>query len=170
MNTFDKTVNIFLAEDWKSATAAGLLGLGTLGGMQAQAQAEPAQPALISKQAQEVVSMSKLLNAISTVESHGDLKAIGDKGKAKGVLQIWKSVVDDVNRVYKTNYVHDDAFDLAKARQIASKYLTYWGKQYQKKTEKAPTYEVLARVWNGGPGGYKKPATVEYWNKVKNEL
>ena len=32
------------------------------------------------------------------------------------------------------------------------------------------TPEEIARCWNGGPKGIYKPATVAYWNKVKNHL
>ena len=41
---FDETVNEILAEDWKSAVAGGLMGLGALAGPQAQG-AEPAPKA-----------------------------------------------------------------------------------------------------------------------------
>jgi hypothetical protein len=37
-------------------------------------------------------------------------------------------------------------------------------------TGKQPTDEVFARMHNGGPTGYKKSATIEYWQKVKKEL
>ncbi|KAJ8037315.1 Invertebrate-type lysozyme 3 [Holothuria leucospilota] len=30
-----------------------------------------------------------------------------------------------------------------------------------------PTCEDFARIHNGGPNGYKNPATIGYWNKVK---
>ena len=33
-----------------------------------------------------------------------------------------------------------------------------------------PTYEVYARIWNGGPDGWKKRSTLKYWKKVKKEL
>ena len=34
----------------------------------------------------------------------------------------------------------------------------------------APTDEDLARIHNGGPNGYKKSATLGYWEKVKKYL
>ena len=33
-----------------------------------------------------------------------------------------------------------------------------------------PTDEDLARIHNGGPNGFKNPATVAYWEKVKKYL
>lgn len=87
----------------------------------------------------------------------------GDGGRALGVLQIQMVVIDDVNRIYKTKYVHKDALDKKKAFEICRLYLGYWGAQYKKKTGKEPTDEVLARIWNGGPNGWKKKATDDYW-------
>ena len=110
------------------------------------------------------------LKAIETVESHGNAKAIGDNGKAYGVYQIHKSYVEDVNRISGKNFTHEDAFDKDKAREMVEIYLTNYGKSYEKKTGKKATNEVLARIHNGGPNGYKKDATKKYWDKVQKEL
>lgn len=110
------------------------------------------------------------LKAIETVESHGNTKAIGDNGKAYGVYQIHKSYVEDVNRISGKNFTHEDAFDKDKAKEMVEIYLTNYGKSYEKKTGKKATNEVLARIHNGGPNGYKKDATKKYWNKVQKEL
>jgi len=110
------------------------------------------------------------LKAIETVESHGNAKAIGDNGKAYGVYQIHKSYVEDVNRISGKNFTHEDAFDKDKAKEMVEIYLTNYGKSYEKKTGKKATNEVLARIHNGGPNGYKKDATKKYWNKVQKEL
>jgi hypothetical protein len=32
------------------------------------------------------------------------------------------------------------------------------------------TDQDRARIWNGGPNGYKKKATLGYWAKVRKEL
>lgn len=87
----------------------------------------------------------------------------GDHGRALGVLQIQVSVVRDVNRIYKTHYKHTDALSPKKSIEMARLYLGYWGGQYQKKTGKVPTDEVLARIWNGGPTGWREKATKRYW-------
>jgi hypothetical protein len=122
------------------------------------------------QQVQNAVSIPALLKALETVESNGRPDVVGDNGNAKGILQIWNSVIQDVNRVYKTKYVHDDAFKPDKARDIARKYLHYYGYRYSRNTGNPPTYEVLARIWNGGPKGYKKNSTLKYWDKVQKEL
>ena len=117
-----------------------------------------------------VASASDIISALIQVESKGNDLAIGDSGKAVGCLQIWNVVIQDVNRVYHTTYKATDRTDRKKSIEICRKYLAYWGKHYEKVTGKTCTLEVLARIWNGGPSGYKKDSTIKYWNKVKKEL
>jgi len=121
---------------------------------------------------ESVVEKSKIhfIDALVQVESGGNVNAIGDGGASFGCLQIQRGVIADVNRVYKTHYSHIDAFDKRKAESICRKYLSYWGKHYEKVTNKTATLEILARIWNGGPNGYKKAQTIAYWNKVREKL
>ena len=117
-----------------------------------------------------IVVKADLVDGLIKVESNGNNRAVGDKGKAIGCLQVWKVVVDDVNRVYKTDYKHEDMFDRAKSVDVCKKYLLHYGKVYKKQTGKPITAEVLARIWNSGPNGWQKPCSVPYWNKVKKTL
>ncbi len=118
------------------------------------------------------LSQAKSLHqAIIHVESSDRVMVVGDNGKAKGLYQIQPIVIKDVNRIYKTNYKHNDAFNPELAQEIFDKYTSYWAKYYQKKTGKAITNEVIARIWNGGPMWFKKPhKTNKYWTKVKKAL
>lgn len=116
------------------------------------------------------VNFDKLINALIKVESKGNIYAIGDNGKAKGCLQIWKVVINDVNAYYKTNYKHNDAFDKEKSKIICKLYLKYYGKVYKLNTGIDPTNEIYARIWNGGPKGYNNKKTINYWNKVKKNI
>ena len=122
--------------------------------------------------AQESISerVEVLIPALIQVESGGDWKAIGDKGKAYGGLQLWKIYIKDVNRIARTNYTHNDAFDEEKAKEIVRIYLINYGKRYERLTGKTATYEVLSRIHNGGPNGWKKESTIKYWNKVKDKI
>jgi hypothetical protein len=117
-----------------------------------------------------VASATDIVKALIQVESKGNDLAVGDNGRAVGCLQIWEVVIKDVNRVYHTNYKATDRTDRKKSIQICRKYLVIWGKHYEKVTGKKCTLEVLARIWNGGPNGWKKDSTIKYWNKVKKEL
>jgi hypothetical protein len=110
----------------------------------------------------------RLIPALSKVESNGNPRAVGDNGKALGELQIWSVVVQDVNRVHRTRYVHADAFDPAKARDICRRYLAIYCTP--KRLGRAPTMEDAGRIWNGGPNGHRKSATEKYWQKVSKAL
>ena len=107
------------------------------------------------------------IDVLCKVESNNDPKAVGDNGKALGILQIWKTYIDDVNRIYKTSYKHSDALNPELAKEITKKYLAFYGKLYEKRTGKPITYEILAKIHNGGPAGYKNPNTNKYWTKVQ---
>lgn len=102
------------------------------------------------------------LAALLAVESGGNDLAIGDGGRAIGALQIHRGVVDDVNRVHGTKYRHADMHDRKKAVRVASLYIATYAP--------GASPEVQARVWNGGPRGATKPATLGYWARVKREM
>ena len=108
-----------------------------------------------------------LIPPLIQVESSGDSNAVGDGGKAVGCLQIHKCVVEDVNRIYQTKYTEKDRLNKAKYMSICRLYLKYYGTRYQLKTGKKATMEAIARIWNGGPDGWKKQSTVKYWDKIK---
>lgn len=108
---------------------------------------------------------NKFIDAICKVESNNGMYVVGDNGKAIGCLQIWKSVVDDVNKYSKVKYTYDDRYDKEKSYQMFRLYVGHYATQ--KRLGRKPTNEDMARIWNGGPNGYKKIATVKYWNKVK---
>ena len=42
--------------------------------------------------------------------------------------------------------------------------------EYSQKYCETYTPEEISRVWNGGPKGASKKATVKYWRKVLNEM
>lgn len=106
---------------------------------------------------------------MSRVESRNNSQAIGDNGKAIGLLQIHIEVVTDFNRITGLNFSHQDMFDPVKAKMVCHTYLLHYGRVYQRRTGSAPTNEVFARMWNGGPDGYKKRSTKPYWEKVRHE-
>lgn len=111
----------------------------------------------------EMNFLPALISALIAVESGGVCSSIGDGGKALGCLQIHKSVVQDVNRIYKTHYSHGDAFHPTMAKQICELYLRAWAPENA-------TPEQCARIWNGGPRGHLKEATKKYWLKVRKEF
>lgn len=112
--------------------------------------------------------MVKLMLAIMMVESGGDPDAIGDNGKAYGCMQIHQCVVDDVNEYADLHFKHKDAFDILKARKMFQIYMMRYANP--ERLGRVPTMEDMARIWNGGPNGYKKPSTEAYWQKVKKVM
>lgn len=114
------------------------------------------------------VPSDRLIDALVKVESNGDSRAVGDNGRALGCLQIWSVVVQDVNEVSRVKYTHADAFDPVKARAICRAYLARYATA--KRLGREPTDEDFARIWNGGPNGWRKASTLGYWKRVSSVL
>ncbi len=115
----------------------------------------------------------KLCDAIAQVESDG--------GKtSKNMFQIRDCYIDDVNRINHVNwqkggewipvFTKDAKFSPTISIEMMWYYWKHYGEAYRRATGKRPTYEVLARIHNGGPRGYAKKATDPYWAKVNKEL
>lgn len=104
--------------------------------------------------------------ALIHVESSGNNVAIGDGGKAYGCLQIHPAVVKDVNRIYGAGLKHTDMFDRDLSVAVCRKYLEYYGSTLPR----TATLEDYARIWNGGPNGWRSPRTKAYWKKVQHAM
>ena len=104
----------------------------------------------------------KLLDAIRMVESGGRADAVGDGGNAVGAYQIWPCVIIDVNDRWGTKYTLKDRYNEKKSREIARLYLKRYGK--------GRTQLEMARIFNGGPRGHKKKATLKYAQKIEREM
>lgn len=103
------------------------------------------------------MNWSAILFVIAMVESGANSNVKdGDGGLAVGMYQIHQSYVDDVNRVYGTEYTHEDMRTRSKAEDVVIKYLTYWGSRYQLNTGKVPMAEDYFRLHNGGCHFWKK--------------
>lgn len=105
-----------------------------------------------------------LLAALILVESNGNPSAIGDNGRAVGILQITEACVMDVNRLCGTNFKWPaDCLDPETSKVICALYLA-------KRGGGNASDERLARCWNGGPRGHLKSKTLPYWRKVQSAL
>lgn len=114
----------------------------------------------------------RLIAALIQVESSGRDTVVGDRNlraPAYGPLQIRQPVCDDVNVRFKTHFL---ATEMDGNRVLSVKvcrlYLSIWATR--KRLGRVPTEEDLARIWNGGPNGWKREATVPYWSKVRRYL
>lgn len=113
--------------------------------------------------------MIKLILALIAVESGGDPNAIGDGGDAFGILQIHSAYVQDAAEYAKVDWTHEDAFDPEKAKEIFLAYMKRYARD-PRRPEGMSREEFIARIHNGGPNGFKKAATVPYWEKVRRHL
>ncbi len=112
-----------------------------------------------------------LITALLRVESgskaypQGDDNAIGDKGlpnPAYGPLQVRQPALDDVNRRFGTSY---KAIDCLGNRPLSIWVFLRYMDIYATAARlgRAVTDQDRARIWNGGPNGYKIGPTVGYW-------
>ncbi len=118
------------------------------------------------------VTASELITALIQVESAGDDNAIGDTqlaDKAYGCLQVRQPCVDDYNRAHSTSH---QAKDCLGNRQLSVQICEWYTNHYatEQRLGHAPTDEDRARIWNGGPNGFKKQSTAGYWTRVRAVL
>ena len=116
----------------------------------------------------QIESIMHLILLIIQIESNGDVFAVGDDGKAHGALQLHAIYVEDVNRIAGTTYTHDDAFDISKSIDMFLIYTDHYATK--ERIGRKPSYEDIARIHNGGPNGWKKNSTKQYWNKIQQRL
>ena len=102
-----------------------------------------------------------LLSALIQIESGGNDLAKGRHGEL-GALQIKPILVRDVNRIMGTSYTHQQVTNRATAIFIANAYLSHYGRNLSD--------ESLARLWQGGPKGLRKPSTRAYARRVMRKL
>jgi hypothetical protein len=116
--------------------------------------------------------MQNLIDAIIQVESGGFDMAIGDRNltfSAYGPMQIRWPCVQDVNKHFGTQYRARMCLgDREISKDVFIKYMSIYATE--EKIGREPTDEDRARIWNGGPMGWRNKATIGYWNKVKKHL
>jgi hypothetical protein len=109
-----------------------------------------------------------ILHPLQEIESNCKTSAIGDSGEAYGILQIHEICVKDVNRIYGTEYKHEEMLKEILANQVFILYLSAGFDRYLYKYGRNPSIEDLVRMWNGGIyKGYKKESTKKYYLKFK---
>jgi hypothetical protein len=110
----------------------------------------------------------ELINAISMVESSGGKNVYNPSEGAHGPLQIRQIALTDVNKRYNLNINLEDVYCI----EIAS--FVFWAYTDMYATEsrlgRTVTREDRARIWNGGPNGFRRKSTLQYWDKVKKYL
>jgi hypothetical protein len=87
---------------------------------------------------------------------------VGDNGRAIGPFQIHYSYWKDSG----IGGQHKDCEDYAYSVKVVTAYFNRYAHDALVRRD----YERLARIHNGGPNGWRKPATDKYWAKVKKHL
>ena len=107
---------------------------------------------------------SILAAALMMIET-GNRPLVGDHGRAIGPLQVHAEAVQDVNRRFGTRYTLRDMMDRTKAAAVLDRYL--WIYAQPSRLSRAVTDVDRARIWNGGPEGWRKKATLAYAAKFR---
>lgn len=110
------------------------------------------------------VTTDQLMDAIAAVES--------DRGAtSSNVYQLKPIYVDDVRRITGQRISFEQAVgDPAVSRACIEAYWDYYGARYYRLTLRRANAEVLARIHNGGPDGWRRSSTLAYWQRVRAEL
>ena len=176
-----------LTENWKKNLATAALAASTMFGppdvqadkvkgkvpVSVKTVSKPSAPkvdtmAVFNKYSSIHPDFPKFLNAIHKVESSGQITGtepiIGDKGKARGPLQIHREYWADVKNLVGGKY--EDVDNLDYASNVVAKYML----KYAKNAIKNGQFDIAAKRHNGGPNGDKKSATYEYARKVMSKM
>ena len=113
-------------------------------------------------------NIDRLVEALVRTESNGNASAVGDRGKAFGILQIHDVMVSDFNRITGKNYKHSDMFNEHKAREVAKGVLNFYSKHIEKTMNRKATEKELGFIWNGGGSSWRRVASPMSDTKQKN--
>ena len=112
--------------------------------------------------------MTDVLAAIRIVESNDNPDAVGDGGYSIGCYQIQKCYWLDAKEFSDLDGTYLDCYNRGYADRTVRCYMDRYATE--RRLGREVTQEDIARIHNGGPNGYKKKATLKYWEKVKKEL
>lgn len=109
-----------------------------------------------------------ILSAIAMVESNDNCNAVGRNGEL-GHLQITPICVEDVNRILgRQAYTLEDRRDRTKSVEMFHIYVNHYATE--RRLGRPVTLEDVVRIWNGGPHGWKRWATIPYRDRVLSEV
>lgn len=115
----------------------------------------PIQKALYVERATVIQPYEKIIHAVVTVESNGDVYAFNKREKAYGAFQIREVRLKDYNAKTGSKYVLTDMYDY----NISKKVFMYYASQYDPSDIKG-----ICISWNG------KSKKNKYYYKVKKQM
>lgn len=110
---------------------------------------------------------SELLAALIAIESGGNDHARGRHGEL-GALQVRPCVVADVNRIAGTSYRWTQMTNRWAALGVFRIYTRHYCSAAR--LGRQATNQDVARVWHGGPDGWKRRKTLPYWRRVETKI
>ena len=110
---------------------------------------------------------SQFMAKIGQIESNNTDSVIGDGGRAYGRYQIHDICVKGSGLKDLLGYTHADMFDSTKAEHVFWATMGVHSYTFARRHGRYPSYEELARMWNGGPNGHNMKATLGYLKKFK---
>ena len=117
------------------------------------------------------MNLATIIAALVALESGGNPDAVGDCGRAVGVLQIHPSMVAECNRIVGAErWTLADRADAAKSKAMAEAYLEHWAQLIARRIGRNLAPEEMARLWGGGPTGYRKASTDAYSRRFLDAL
>lgn len=109
----------------------------------------------------------KFFDVLGQVESNNSDSAVGDDGKAIGRYQIWRIYYEDAKEFDKSiSFSYKSVTNKANAEKVITSYLNRYGKKFIQNND----WVSLARIHNGGPNGYRNPATLGYGRKFQKVM
>jgi len=105
--------------------------------------------------------------AIILAESYGD--PLKDSGEARGLMQISRIALRDVNKIYGTHYVYDDLFDPRVNLEVGLRFLKLT-KRRIRRLGYEPDIIAVGIAWNYGYGNLKKWLRLPPDNAVIDEF
>jgi len=109
--------------------------------------------------------LAPLVLAVETSDLND--RAVGTDGLSYGAYQITDICRRDINEIYGKMFTREDCFDRAKSAMMFELYLKHYCRA--SRLGHRPTTQDAARIWNGGPNGWKKQSTAKYWKKIEAE-
>jgi hypothetical protein len=111
--------------------------------------------------------LDRVWKAVCLVESENDPLAVNKLEGAAGIAQIRPCCLQDCNTIVgEPRWCLNDRFDPEESKAMFEVYTTY----YCEKHDIPTTPENRARIWNGGPHGFRKASTLDYWGRVQRRM
>jgi hypothetical protein len=110
---------------------------------------------------------SEFIAKIGTIETGGTDSITAEQGRGVGRYGIYNVCVRGSGLMDLLGYEHIDMMSKEKSDHVFWAMMGIFCYQYAQKHGHYPNYEDLARMWAGGPTGYKKNSTLKYLEKFK---